>query len=85
MARTYSPTAKPLVSRGYGNLVVLTFLAILIGCGLIAWEIWGYGGYGSMKATKPVIEKVVPLPPAGKPGPAPKPAPGPVVPPGGGM
>ncbi len=77
-----------LVSRGYAKIVILTLAAIAIGCGLMAYEIWGE--FGDMKATKPQIKKVEPLPPRvgapvapGVQPPRPGPGPGPMVPAGG--
>lgn len=73
MART--EVVKPLVSRGYGNIVGLTFLAIATGCTLMGLEIWGdYGG--DISATrKPPVKVPSSLPPVEKTGPqAPVPA-----------
>jgi hypothetical protein len=72
MARTDAP--KPLVSRGYGKIVGLTLLAILIGVGLMGFEIFGpadQGGYGGdISATrKPPVKVPSSLPPVEKTGP----------------
>jgi hypothetical protein len=81
VARSSSADAKPLVSRGYGKIVSFTLLAMLIGCGLMGYEIFvEYGG--TVQATKGQPPKVpATLPPIEKGGSAPAPGPGPVVPP----
>jgi len=84
VARTYSADAKPLVSRGYGKIVFFTLMAMLIGVGLMGWEIYApteLGGYGG--ATQAVRKQPVKVPAALPPvekGP-PARATGPVVPP----
>ena len=65
MART-SSAAKPLVSRGYTKIVFFTLLAMLIGVGLMAYEIYGeYGGETqAVRKTPPKVPNS--LPPAEK-------------------
>lgn len=84
MARTSSAVVKPLVSRGYGKIVGLTLLAVVIGCALMAAELFGEYG-GQFSAPRAAAVKIGSLPPAekGAPAPAPAPGPGPVVPPPG--
>lgn len=80
MARTTSASAKPLVSRGYGKILFATLVAMLVACGLMAWEIWGdYGGIFTA-VRKPAVKVPGALPPAEKAAPAPVGG-GPVVPP----
>lgn len=60
-----SPRPKPLRSRGYDKLVLLTLIAIGVGCGLFAWEVYvDYGG--AIKAPAPVKVKIDPLAPPEK-------------------
>jgi hypothetical protein len=75
---------KPLRSRGYTNLAILSLIAIGVGCALMGYEVWGE--YGDIKAKPPVKVKIDPLaPPDRTPAPAPQPVPGPIVPPPGGL
>lgn len=66
MAKTSIAPVKPLESRGYKNLVALTLVAILIGCGLMGYEIFvEYGGeVAAKKGTAVKVPKN--LPPAEK-------------------
>ncbi|MCU0704164.1 MAG: hypothetical protein MUF18_09345 [Fimbriiglobus sp.] len=84
MARTNSAAVKPLVSRGYGKIIGLTFLAILAGCGLIAWELTADYDW-QLSAPRPAAVKIAPLPPVERTAPPPVrgPGPAPVPPPGG--
>ncbi len=82
MARTYSADAKPLVSRGYGKIVGLTLMAMLLGLGLMLYEIYApteLGGYGgAVQADRKQPAKVpAALPPAEKGGPVVPPNPNP--------
>jgi hypothetical protein len=70
VARTYSDDAKPLVSRGYGKIVFLTLMAMLVGCGLMAWEIWGDYGGATQAVRTPPVKVPAALPPAEKGPPA---------------
>ncbi len=80
MATTYAD-AKPLRSRGYDKIILLTALAIVVGVGLMGWEFFvDYGGQTAMP-NKPQPKKIAPLPPAEKAPPAPA-GPGGPVPPG---
>ena len=80
MARTSSADAKPLVSRGYGAILFFILVAMLLGCGLMAWEIFmDYKGE-TQAVRKPPVKVPSALPPIETAAPAP--APGPVVPPG---
>ena len=80
MAKAKSDAVKPLVSRGYGKIVLLTLVAIGLGCLLMGYELFvDYGG--QLAATKSQAKKVPSsLPPPEKTAPAPggpAPAPGP--------
>ena len=80
MAQTSSAPVKPLVSRGYGKIAGLTLLAIVIGCGMIAWEFTADYDW-QLAAKKAPAVKIGTLPPAEKAAaPAPAPAPGPMGP-----
>ena len=78
MARTTSATAKPLVSRGYGKILFATLVAMLVACGLMAYELWGEYGGQFTAARKTPVKVPSALPPPEKAGPV---APVPVVPP----
>ncbi len=83
MARATSAAVKPLVSRGYGKILFATLVAMLVACGLMAWEVFApaqNGGYGGdITAVRKPPEKVPSsLPPPEKGGPV---VPPPVVPP----
>lgn len=83
MPTTSSGPVKPLVSRGYTKIVGLTLLAIVIGCGLIAWEFTVDYDW-TLAAKKATAPKIGSLPPAEKGAPAPAPGPGPAGPGQGG-
>lgn len=80
MARSYTADPKPLVSRGYGKIVFFTLVAMLLGVGLMAFEIFApteLGGYGGeTQAVRKTPAKVpASLPPAEKAPPAVPPPP----------
>lgn len=61
MATTYAD-AKPLRSRGYDKIVLVTAIAIFLGIGLMGWEFFmDYGGQMVMP-NKPQSKKINPLP-----------------------
>lgn len=89
MAKSTFAPPKPLRSRGYDKIVLLTLVAIGIGCALIGWEIF-VEYEGKMEATKTPAVKIEPLPPAdttppAPPPPGPGPGPAPFPPPPGGQ
>ena len=75
MAKATTTVVKPVPARGYGKIVFLTLVAIVIGCALMGYEIFiEQGG----TPTKVPAAKINMLPPAERgPAPAPAPAPGP--------
>ncbi len=91
MARTAAAVpVKPLRSRGYGKIVGLTFLAILIGCALMGYEVFvEYNGKISADKIQPKkFSSSLPAPDRTAPPPAPgpmPPGPMPPAPPPGGM
>lgn len=63
MAKSTIAPPKPLESRGYKNIVLLTLIAIVIGCGLMGYEIFIESG-AVTKGTPVKVPKN--LPPAEK-------------------
>jgi hypothetical protein len=66
VAKSTIAPAKPLESRGYKNLILVTLIAIGLGCALMGYEIFvEYGG--AVSAPKgPAVKVPKNLPPAEK-------------------